>query len=120
MEQSTDRLWANVAFHFYGDPTTSYQNVTAYGEVRAHKGGMVLSLEWDDGPYVITGQRATAGAFTGRHHGLPDDVEVRAAWNSVGDRHVGSWHEAGEFYLFTLVLEGWSRWVKETSEQLPV
>lgn len=108
VDQRASQRWDSVAFHFYGSPSTSYQNVTLFGEVRADAHGMVLSLEWDDGPYVIKGQQAASGAFMGRHHGAPDDVEVRAGWNSVGDRHIGSWQEGGEFYLFTFILEGWS------------
>lgn len=105
------RRWDDVEYHFYGSPEGAWDDAHTVltGEAREHPGGIVISVQESDGPYVIRAVPSTLGGFAGRHEGLDGDAEVKAHWNSIGDRQVGVWLEDGAFYLFTFILKGFHR-----------
>lgn len=105
---TADRRWDDVEFTFYGPHGGSWDEVLV-GEAREHSSGMVLSIEDEDGPWVIAAGRSPLGGFAGQHQGAVDDPVVRAHWNAIGDRQVGVWHQDGELYFFTFILKGFHR-----------
>ena len=97
----------SVEFHFYrSTPKGNGRYEMDAGSVRHEGSAMIIEIPYEGGmPYVVVGRRQDWGGYEGRHEGEPDDGEIVAKWNTVGDRWVGIWIEEGDFNVFTFKTE---------------
>jgi hypothetical protein len=94
-------VYNNVTFSFF-HPDKYQNDYHLPGSVRSRADEMVLDIPGGDGPYLVKGS-ANKHWFEGPNadrHG----TKMKANWADIGIKWVGIWHEGGDEFHFSFIL----------------